>query len=121
MINNILCASMLTFVATASTFNVADAYTDYDGTWNLFVETQSGDCQPTYQFQVQIIDGFVRHQGSASVQGRVSPNGAVNVSVSTETQRASGSGKLTRGSGRGHWLGRSSTQRCSGSWIAQRY
>jgi hypothetical protein len=121
MINKILCASILTFVVTAAAFDVAQARTDYDGTWTLSVETQSGDCAPTYQFQVQIVDGVVSYQGPARVEGRVSTGGAVSVSVATETQRGSGSGKLTRGSGRGRWSGRSSTQRCSGAWTAQRY
>ena len=121
MINKILCASILTSFVTAPAFNVAHARTVYDGTWNLYVETQSGDCTPAYQFQVEVVDGIISYQGPASVQGRVSSDGAVSVSVSTETQRGSGSGKLTRGSGRGRWSGSSSTQRCSGSWTAQRY
>lgn len=121
MISKALCASMLAFVVTAPAFNAAHARTDYDGTWNLSVQTQSGDCAPAYQFEVQVVDGVVRYQGPARVYGRVSPAGAVSVSVSTETQSGSGSGKLTRAFGRGHWSGRSSTQRCSGLWTAQRY
>ena len=121
MINKVLGTTMLICVVITSASNVADARTDYDGTWSLFVETQSGDCAPTYEFEVQIIDGVVSYQGPANVRGRVSPGGAVSVSVSTEAQYGSGSGKLTRGSGRGHWSGRSTTQRCTGSWTAQRY
>ena len=77
MINKILCATILTSFVTA---NVGHARTDYDGTWNLYVETQSGDCAPTYQFQIEVVDGIISYQGPASVQGRVSSGGAVSVS-----------------------------------------
>jgi hypothetical protein len=121
MINKTALASILAFVITVPAFNIADARTAYDGSWSLSVVTQSGDCAPTYQFQLQIIDGIVSYQGPANVRGRVSSDGAVSVSVTTEGQHASGSGKLSRNSGRGRWTGRSSSERCFGLWTAQRY
>jgi hypothetical protein len=121
MINKVICTSMIAFVISITAFSIAAARTDYDGSWSLNVVTQSGDCAPSYQIQLQIIDGVVTYQGPANVRGRVSSAGAVSVSVSTESQRASGSGKLSRNSGRGQWSGRSNTERCSGSWTAQRY
>jgi hypothetical protein len=121
MIFKSLRTSILAFAITISAFNIADARTAYDGSWSLSIVTQSGDCAPTYQFQLQIIDGIVSYQGPANVRGRVSSGGAVSVSVSTESQQASGSGKLSGNSGRGRWTGRSSGDRCFGLWTAQRY
>lgn len=121
MIIKIVRASILASIVIVPAVNIADARTAYDGSWSLSIVTQSGDCAPTYQFQLQIIDGIVSYQGPANVRGRVSSGGAVSVSVSTEGQQASGSGKLSPNSGRGRWTGRSSGDRCSGSWTAQRY
>lgn len=121
MINKAVGACILAFIITVPTIGIADARTDYDGSWSLSVVTQSGDCAATYNFQLRIVDGIVSYQGPADVRGRVSPRGAVSVSVSTESQRASGSGTLSRNSGRGRWTGRSTNERCSGSWTAQRY
>jgi hypothetical protein len=121
MISKIVCATILTFVITVLAFNIAIARTDYDGSWSISIVTENGDCNRTYQFDVQIIDGSVRYQGPASVSGRVLSGGGVSVTASTEGQRASGSGNLSRASGRGRWTGRSDTSRCSGSWSARRY
>jgi hypothetical protein len=70
MINNTALASILAFVITVSTINIADARTAYDGSWSLSIVTQSGDCAPTYQFQLQVIDGIVSYQGPANVRGQ---------------------------------------------------
>lgn len=113
--------SVLAFVIAVAVTGTAAARTPFDGSWSLSVVTQSGDCAPTYQFQIEIVDGIVTYQGAAKVRGRVRPDGTVSVTVSTEDAQASGSGKLSRNFGRGHWSGRSSTARCSGTWTAQRY
>ena len=111
---------ILALATTILAFNIADARTPYDGSWSVSITTHSGDCVPTYQFQLQIINGIVSYRGPANVHGRISVGGAVNVSVSTESQQATGFGKLSGRSGSGRWTGRSSTNRCSGSWFAQR-
>ncbi len=121
IVRNLFCTTILALALAASAFNSASAGTAYDGSWSLSVVTQSGDCAPSYYFQLQVINGVVHYQGPAKVQGHVSSGGAVSVSVSTESQHASGSGKLSGNSGRGRWSGRSATERCSGSWTAQRY
>jgi hypothetical protein len=103
--------------ATAHAYSVRA----YDGWWNISIVTQRGVCDRSYQFQVQIAGGYVTFQGPASITGRVSSRGGVSVSVWAGDKRASGSGRLSGTSGRGHWAGHSSTGRCSGYWVAQRY
>jgi len=93
----------------------------YDGYWNISIVTQRGICDRSYQFQVQIANGYVSFQGPASVTGHVSSRGGVRVSLWAGDKRASGSGRLSRTSGRGRWAGHSSSSRCSGYWIARRY
>jgi hypothetical protein len=122
-IGKIVRASTLTFVFTTPlVVNMTAASTIYDGSWSLSVVTNRGSCAPTYQFEVQISNGVINYQGPASVNGRVSSGGEVRVSVSSEDNRASGSGKLSRTSGRGTWSGRSTTsgEACSGHWSARR-
>jgi hypothetical protein len=122
MVGKIVRASTLTFVITALAVNLTAASTVYDGSWSLSVVTNRGSCAPTYQFEIQISNGVINYQGPASVNGRVSSGGEVRVSVSSEGDRASGSGKLSRTSGRGTWSGRSTTsgEACSGHWSAYR-
>jgi hypothetical protein len=122
MIGKIVRASSLAFVITTLAVNMTAASTVYDGSWSLSVVTNRGSCAPTYQFEIQISNGVINYQGPASVNGRVSSGGEVRVSVSSEGDRASGSGKLSRTSGRGTWSGRSTTsgEACSGHWSAYR-
>jgi hypothetical protein len=141
MISRITCVSIVALVIVACTANVADArkrhvrhayhtrhataqtYTAraYDGFWSISIVTQRGTCDRTYQFQVQIARGYVTFQGPASISGRVSSSGQVRVSVWAGDKHAYGSGKLSRGQGRGRWAGRSRTGHCSGYWTARRY
>lgn len=122
MIGKIVYASIFVFVVTALSANMTAASTPYDGSWSLSVVTSRGSCAPTFQFEIEISNGVISYQGPARVNGRVSSNGEVRVSVSSEDNRALGSGKISRRSGRGTWSGRSTTsgEACSGHWSARR-
>jgi hypothetical protein len=119
MISNIARASVLALAVTASTAGVAAASTPYDGRWSLSIVTQRGTCD-TYNFPVNITNGAVTFPGLVKASGRVTAKGGVRVFVAAGGKSASGSGKLSLGSGSGHWTGRSGDARCSGSWTAQR-
>jgi hypothetical protein len=107
------CAAQL--LATA-----ADARSSYDGSWNITFVTQSGDCNPTYNYSVNIENGVITSPNVETFKGNVTGSGAVRASVAMQERHASGSGKLTGVSGRGTWSGYSGDQRCLGSWTAQR-
>jgi len=97
--------------------------TVFDGNWSVVINTESGPCDPQYRFGVQIINGAVVYEGGgpANVQGQVSPNGAVWVSVSSGGQQASGQGRLARnGGGGGTWRGQGVSGACAGNWQAAR-
>jgi hypothetical protein len=113
-------ASAFALVIAATTFDMAAAGSAYDGAWSLTIVTERGNCDATYYFQVQVTDGIVSHPNLVKFRGRVSSGGRAYVSVSVMDKSASGSGKLSRTSGRGHWTGRSGNDRCSGSWTALR-
>ena len=98
----------------------ADARSSYDGSWNITFVTQSGDCNPTYNYSVNIENGVITSPNAATFTGNVTSSGAVRASVTVQEKRASGSGKLTGVLGRGTWIGWSGDQRCAGSWTAQR-
>ncbi len=98
----------------------AFAGTRFDGTWNLVFMTQRGDCDPTYNFMVDVVNGNITHPNILTFRGRVAPSGAVVASVRVGRRYASGSGRLSGVSGRGVWSGRSSDTRCAGTWAAQR-
>jgi hypothetical protein len=119
MISKIARASILAFVIAAPAVDMAAAGTAYDGSWSLTIVTQRGACD-TYNFRVQIHNGVVSHPNLVRLRGRVSSGGSVRVSVAAGDKTASGSGRLTRTSGRGNWTGRSGSDRCSGSWTAYR-
>jgi hypothetical protein len=92
----------------------------FDGTWNLVFLTQRGDCDPTYNFMVDVVNGNITHPNILTFRGRVAPSGAVVASVRVEEKYASGSGRLSGVSGRGVWSGRSGESRCAGTWAVQR-
>ena len=107
------CACQL--LATA-----AEARSSYDGQWNIAFATQSGDCNPTYNFSVNIENGVITSPNAETFRGNVTSSGAVRASVTVQEKHATGSGKLTGVLGRGTWIGWSGDQRCVGSWTAQR-
>ena len=121
MIVKLLRASILALVCAASAASNAQARTPYDGAWSVLIVTESGNCDRAYRYGVQIVDGFVRYDGAiVSFDGRVAPNGTVKVTVSAGNNRANGSGKLSRNTGKGFWRGSSGNDACSGYWVAER-
>lgn len=116
-------ASLLCLTAAISLFalnSVAQARSAYDGSWNLLFVTQRGNCDPAYNFTVNIVDGIVTHPNLVKFRGYVARSGAVRASVTVHEKYASGSGRLSSSSGRGTWSGYSGNARCSGYWTAQR-
>src|ERR1700704_3763990 len=99
----------------------AYARTAYDGDWSVVVATNSGACGPSYRFGVQISDGAVIYEGGmVTMQGRVTPKGAVRVAVQSGSQSANGYGHLTKSHGGGVWRGPGTSGTCSGNWMAER-
>jgi hypothetical protein len=90
----------------------------FDGDWSVAINTQSGACEPSYRFAVEIIDGQVVYDGQPA--GRVSPNGGVWVNISSGGQQANGQGRLSRNYGTGVWRGYGSAGTCAGTWQAER-
>ena len=109
---NRACATLDTAVARTSY---------YDGPWSLYLVTDSGACDRTYDFQVQITNAIVSHPNLLKFKGRVLSSGLVRVCVTAGAKYASGSGRLSQASGSGRWSGRSGGDRCFGHWTAQRF
>ena len=115
--------SVLTLAGlTATTGAPAPQHNIYDGNWSVLIVTKSGSCDPSYRYGVQILDGNVTYGGNAPItmQGRVTPKGAVRVIVQAGSQWADGSGKLTRNAGGGVWKGQGLSSMCAGVWQAER-
>src|SRR5436309_9512035 len=111
----------LVFTATFAP-EPAAARTNYDGNWSVLIVTNSGPCDRAYRYGLSIREGRVFYQGSASVNvdGRVAPNGRVQVRVWAGSQSANGSGRLSGDYGSGTWRGAGSASSCEGPWIAGR-
>jgi hypothetical protein len=105
------------FVAPAS---VAHARSAFDGSWDLNFVTQTGTCDPTYNFTVNISDGVVTHPNLVKFRGYVARSGSVRASVTVHDKFASGTDRLSGNSSRGRWSGHAAGSRCSGYWTAQR-
>lgn len=114
--------ALFSFAGPATGVGTAQARTPYDGFWSVLIITERGTCDRAYRYPVRIINGRVTYAGEAAfnIFGRVRSNGVVSVTVSRGDSRASGSGRLTRGFGRGVWRGASSTDACAGVWQAER-
>jgi hypothetical protein len=95
--------------------------TPYDGPWHVTITTVRGTCGSGVGFGLLIRDGLVYGYGSGvNVNGRVSRMGAVQVSLSSGQQHASGIGRLRASSGDGSWRGVGTQGSCSGYWSAGR-
>ena len=121
-----LCAAVLgtsmALSGIAPTAGAASARSIYDGAWSVLIVTRSGSCDPSYRYGVQISDGMVTYDGGGPItmQGKVTPKGAVRVIVTAGSQWADGSGKLTRNMGGGVWKGQGMSSACAGTWQAER-
>ena len=98
----------------------AQAQSAYDGSWDLAFVTQTGACDPSYNFTVNINDGVITHPNLVRFKGTVANSGSVRASVTVQDKFASGTGRLVGTTGRGRWSGREGSARCSGYWTAQR-
>jgi len=118
----IALGTILALTGSAVTTGAAFARTVYDGAWSVLIVTRSGSCDPTYRYGLQISDGMVSYDGGGliTMQGRVTPKGAVRVIVQGGGQWADGSGKLTRKQGSGIWKGQGASSACAGVWQAER-
>jgi hypothetical protein len=110
----------LVAVGCIASGHAAASSAPYDGSWNLAFVTQSGTCDPTYNFTVDVSNGQVTHPNLVRFKGYVQRSGLVHASVTVQDKYASGSGRLFGSSGKGTWTGRSGTTRCLGYWTAQR-
>jgi hypothetical protein len=111
-----LAGSVSALVPTAS------AATKFDGPWSVMIVTRAGPCDPSYRFGGQIINGIIYYTGGGpvSLTGRVTPSGAISVTVSSGANHAVGTGRLSVNSGGGTWRGQGPNGACSGNWSAQR-
>jgi hypothetical protein len=100
--------------------SAAHARSAYDGSWDLVFVTQTGPCDPTYNFTVNVSNGIVTHPNLVKLKGYVAKSGSVHASVTVQDKFASGSGRFSGSTGRGRWSGRAGSDRCSGYWTAQR-
>ncbi len=115
-----LALSILFFVFTLASADAARSSAAFNGSWNLVFVTESGTCDPTYNFTVNISNGVVTEPNLVKFRGYVQNSGAVRASVAVQNKYASGSGRLFGASGKGRWTGRSGNARCVGYWTAQR-
>jgi hypothetical protein len=120
IVNNsfaLLLAAMVSFPAYAAQQSRGAA--DFDGPWSLVVETTRGSCPAAVRAGVQILGGQVLAEGpSYRIDGRVTRNGAVRVTVFAAGQSGGAYGRLSSQVGRGLW--RTSSGDCSGTWVAER-
>jgi hypothetical protein len=112
----------LALTSIPATIATADARTVYDGSWSVLIVTNEGACDRAYRYGVQIADGMVIYDGGGMItmQGKVTPSGAVRVLVQAGSQWANGSGRLTKTRGSGVWKGQGMSGTCAGVWEAER-
>jgi len=92
----------------------------FDGPWTVIIVTQSGNCDAAYSFPLQVSGGRIASAGGATMNGRISSGGGVNVAISSGGSSGRASGRLAGSSGSGRWSGVLNGARCSGRWEAHR-
>lgn len=123
MRNRIAATFIICFVVLLlSGSDQSQAQSRYDGFWSVLIVSERGPCDQAYRYGLQIQSGRIYYGGGAgvNVSGQVGRNGSVRVTVAAGGQRADGTGRLFDSKGEGRWRGQSSTDFCSGYWIAER-
>jgi hypothetical protein len=115
-----IALSTLLFVCCIASSAAAKSSAAFDGSWHMAFVTQSGACDSSYDFTVNVSNGIVSHPNLVRFKGYVRSSGLVRASVAVQDKYASGSGRLAGASGKGTWSGRSGNNRCVGYWTAQR-
>jgi hypothetical protein len=88
------------------------AETSLDGVWDVIVQTQTGDCEPSAAYRLTIQNGKIF--GPADASGTVAHGGMVKVSL----KGAYAHGQLLGKSGSGKWNAAGAGKPCSGRWEA---
>ena len=109
----------LTALSLSAALDAAEAANPFDGSWWVTITTTRGNCSSGGTVRLRN-GGVSGGAGGFAVGGRVAPNGAAQVSVSSGAAHASGGGRLAGNSGRGSWRGTGSEGTCSGVWTANR-
>jgi|SRR6188474_2804014 len=97
----------------------ARAAMPFDGSWKVSIETLSGSCDRSYNFNVSIVDGRL-DAANGALLGTVNPKGGVSAIIGGGDRRASANGKLAGSAGSGRWTGVQKGAPCSGRWTAHR-
>ena len=94
---SIVLAASVTVAALTPATEVRAA-TKFDGSWSVVVFTRNGPCDAAYRLSGQIINGAIVYNGigSVAIAGRVRPNGAASLRVSSGGSYAVASGHMTR-------------------------
>jgi hypothetical protein len=100
----------------------ATAAATLDGKWSVLIITEKGECDRGYRYEVKVANGHVNYAGDASLDmnGTVTPNGLVKVSIRLGSKGAEGIGHLSGQSGVGTWHGAGGNATCAGRWEAER-
>ncbi len=117
------CAAAAIAVATVVVLGgaAAQAQQQFNGSWNVEVITEKGECNKAYQLPVTIEAGRARYEGSDSANafGSVSRGGVVSASISWGGSQADIKGRLAGAAGSGTWMSTGSRS-CSGRWVGQK-
>lgn len=108
-------AVAFSFLAAVLLAEPTFAQTLYDGVWNVTILTKTGNCEPSSQYPLTVLDGRV--SGDGDVSGSIGREGSVKVSI----RGAYANGQLNGNTGSGRWNGASAGIACSGRWAASRH
>ena len=113
----IMCSGILLGAGVASA-----APGHFGGRWAVRMVTDSGFCDPSYNYLIAVEDGRVRYipqdsDPAPSVSGSVGADGTVSLDIRKSIARVSATGQLNRTTGAGSWR---LPGLCSGRWTASR-
>jgi len=111
---SVTVAASTSFAATSNTSMLPR----YDGMWSVSIVTEKGSCDRGYRYPIRISNGVLVNAGDLAftITGKVTPNGAITVTVAHGSSSANGIGRLAGNIGEGSWSG----GECSGTWTAER-
>ncbi|MCJ2137154.1 hypothetical protein MKK69_24450 [Methylobacterium sp. J-026] len=120
MINSTAVAAIATGLSLMIGMPAEAEPSSHNGTWAVELVTDSGLCSARYSYALAIREGqvqLVSGGAGARVNGHVSADGLVGLTVNNGTASGTGTGRLQGGSGAGTWK---VSSLCAGRWTARR-
>jgi hypothetical protein len=111
--------SITVFAMVVAGAQSTQAASQFDGKWVGHGVTKTGGCPSTFKLDGRIVNGSANSPNGEAAM-RVTPSGAMTLTVKLGLNHGAATGQLLNDSGSGTWRAQGPGGTCSGTWTAER-